>query len=113
MNQDPLRPIERAVRRLADQGMSSSEIAWRFRRSPGHIDRVLRFSRLPRTGEPPLLAAASPLRPVERMVVRARDSGSPLPEIAARMRRSPNFVARIEQLASMKLAAGPGPAPDR
>jgi hypothetical protein len=106
MHQEQLRPLERAVRRLADEGMSSSEIAWRFRRSPGHIDRVLRFSRLPRTGTPPLAAGSSHLRPIERIVVRARDSGSPLPEIAARMRRSPNFVARVEQLATIRLDAG-------
>jgi hypothetical protein len=110
MERHRLRPYERAVLRLADQGMDTPEIAWRFRRSPGHIARVLGFSRLPRTAPTGPAREASPLRPLERTVIRARGNGAELPEIAARMRRSPNFVARVEELASLKLDAGPGRA---
>lgn len=111
MDRDGLRPFERVVLRLADDGMTSADIAWRFRRSPGHIERVLDLSRLPRTGSARPGAEAPVLRPVERTVMRARENGSPLPEIAARMRRTPGFVARVEKMAAYKLQAGaPGPS---
>ncbi len=103
--EESLRPFERAVLRLADEGMSTTEIAWRFRRSPGHIDRVLGFSRLPRRAASPAAGGVegSTLRPVERLVMRARDEGAHRPELAARMRRSPGFIARVEELAALKL----------
>jgi DNA-binding CsgD family transcriptional regulator len=108
MDRDRLRPFERVVQRLTDQGMTSSEIAWRFRRSPGHIERVLDLSRLPRPGRAPARADEPTLRPVERTVMRARENGSQLPEIAARMRRTPSYVARVEEIATYKLQAVAG-----
>ena len=107
MDRTGLRPLERAVLQLTDRGLTSSEIAWRFRRSPGHIDRVLELSRQPRTGREP---AAAGLRPVERTIIRGRRNGAPHAEIAARLRRSPGFVARVEEMANYKLrsAAGQG-----
>lgn len=107
MKRDHLRPFERAVLRLADAGMPTNEIAWRFRRSPGHIERVLNLSRLPRT--PTGTVASKPigtLRPVERCVLRARDNGVDHAEIAARMRRTPGHVGRVERYASYKLDKG-------
>lgn len=97
-----LRPVERAVLRLADQGLSSAEIAWRFRRSPGHIDRMLELSRHPRSA--PSDDEAKPvLRPVERTVLKARRDGTSHAELAARLRRTPEYVARVERFAGFKL----------
>lgn len=104
MKRDDLRPFERRVLHLADQGMTSAEIGWRFRRSPGHIDRVLELSRLPRQPNPTRNTGG--LRPVERRVLRARSNGVDSTEIAARMRRTPGHVRRVEQYASYKLAQG-------
>jgi hypothetical protein len=86
--------------------MSSSEIAWRFRRSPGHIERVLDLTGHPRRVRTSPPAPASALRPLERAVMRGRERGAELPEIAARLRRTPEFVGRIEQLANYKLQKG-------
>ena len=107
MTRENLRPFERTVLRLADNGMSSAEIGWRFRRSPGHIDRVLELSRMPRDHTAPP-ATAGALRPLERCVLRARENGVDPAETAARLRRTPGYVRRVEQYASYKLAQGAG-----
>jgi len=81
--------------------MPTSEIAWRFRRSPRHIQRVLALSEIPRTAT--LTGQRGGLRPVERCVLNAREAGSDYPEIAARLRRTPAYVERVEELANFKL----------
>ncbi len=103
------RPLARTVRRLADAGMPVAEIAWRLRRSPGHVSRVLYWSTLPRSSEgqrrpSPSTGATSALRPLERRVIQARDVGIDRTETAARLRRSPQHIARIETYADAKLA---------
>ena len=103
MTRDHLRPIERVVLRLADAGLTESEIAWRLRRSPGHVQRLRMLTALPRAAEPGASAVVGPLRPVERCVLRAREAGTELPEIAARLRRSPGHVSRVEAYATYKL----------
>jgi hypothetical protein len=43
---DGLRPLERRLLRWRDEGVASSELAPRFRRSAGHLDRVEDLARL-------------------------------------------------------------------
>lgn len=100
-----LRAKERVIRRLADGGMAESEIAWRFRRSPRHIQRTLRLTEVPRT--PREDAGSSATTALERTVLKARDRGVSHAEIGARLRRSPGFVARVEQFAALRVAEGP------
>lgn len=99
-----LRPIERTMLKLAQAGSSHADIAWRLRRSPGHVRRTLALARLPR--EPQLEVGGEPwiLRPIERTVLRARKDGVPEAEVAARLRRSPAFVQRVGAYADYKLA---------
>ena len=99
-----LRPLERAVLRHVDAGRNSAEIAWRFRRTPRFVDQVRELTSMPRTGGPP--STSGGLRPFERCVLRAREDGVDYAEIAARFRRSPGHVARVEQLAGYKLRTG-------
>lgn len=103
------RPIARTVLRLHNDGMPISEIAWRLRRSPGHISRILDWTRLPRPKQTPQHIATSPgsapvLRPLERTVMHARQAGIDRTETAARLRRSPQHIAKIETYADAKLA---------
>lgn len=42
------------------------------------------------------------LRPIERCVLNALEGGSGYPEIAARLRRTPQYVSRIEEFANLK-----------
>lgn len=99
-----LRPVERAVLRHVDAGMPSSEIAWRFRRTPRSIEQIRQLSQIPRRER--TSAVPGRLRAVERCVLKARDAGADHAEIAARLRRSPGFVARVEDLAGYKLRTG-------
>ena len=41
---DPLRPLERRILKWRSAGAAPAEIAPRFRRSPGHIERVERLA---------------------------------------------------------------------
>ncbi len=104
-----LRPLARTVLRLENSGMPIAEIAWRLRRSPGHISRILHWTTLTRPPEDPQQFSASTnstsvLRPLERRVTRAREAGIDRAETAARLRRSPQHIAKIETYADAKLA---------
>lgn len=99
-----LRAKERVIKRLADSGMSETEIAWRFRSSPGHIQRTLRLIELPRESRDS--SGSSGSTALERTVLKARRRGSTHAEIGARLRRSPNFVARVEEFAALRTERG-------
>jgi DNA-binding NarL/FixJ family response regulator len=105
MTEHQLRPIELTVRRLRGEGLSHAEVAWRLRRSPGYVRRVETMSNIERSGAPQD-APPGGLRPLERCVLNALQGGSGYPEVASRLRRSPEFVARIEQLATVRAALG-------
>jgi hypothetical protein len=103
MNRDLiLRPLERRVLRLVDEGVGDIEIARRFRRSPGMIRRIVAMTRLPRAQDAHALRGKG-LRPLERRVLRWRDRDAAYTEIGPRFRRSPAFVERVEVLARYKL----------
>ena len=99
-----LRPIERTVLKLTRGGKTEADIAWRLRRSPGHVRRTLALARIPREAQPEAGR--------ERGISADRADGAPQPrsrvsrkrEIAARLRRSPAFVQRVGVFADYKLA---------
>ena len=101
-----LRAKERVILRLASSGMSESEIAWRFKSSPRHIQRTLRMIELPRT--PRDQRPTSSTTALERTVLKARNRGASHAEIGARLRRSPGFVARVEAFAALRTERGAG-----
>lgn len=97
-----LRPLERRILRLHEQGVEHAEIGRRFRRSADHVRRVIEMTQLPgRTGERP---SRGVLRPLERRVLRWRDAGVGYAEIGAKFRRSPGHIRRVEGLARIKQA---------
>lgn len=103
MTQHHLRPIERTVLKRVDEGMTTADIAWRLRRSPGHVRRIIDLTDLPRDASS-FSSDDGVLRPIERRVLAARRDGIDRSETAARLRRSPEFVTRVEELADYKLA---------
>ena len=101
-----LRPVERLVLRLVEEGVGDVEIARRFRRSPEMIRRITAMARLPRTAGARVVPDDG-LRPLERRLLRWRHYGATYTEIGSRFRRSPVFVARVEALAHYKLEERP------
>ena len=97
-----LRPIERRMLKLADQGATDVEIAWRFRRTPRNVRQVMALTQLRRDDGP--VAPVQALRPIERRVLRWRDDGADFADLAARFRRGPGFLQQVEQMARYKLA---------
>src|SRR5581483_10874192 len=98
-----LRPLERRILRMVDEGMSTDDIARRLRRSPAAVERFITLSRLPGRDAP--AGRAGSLRPLERRVLRWRDRGAGYDDIGARLRHSPDFVERVEALANYKLTS--------
>jgi hypothetical protein len=111
------RPIERRVRRWVDSGADDAEIARRFRRSTQWVARVRMLADLHRAVTEPSARAAPTnhatatdgrLRPLERRLLRWREQGAGYDELSIRFRRSPRFLARVEQYARYKMASGAG-----
>jgi len=93
-----LRPIERRVLQLADEGMPRDEIALRFRRSPEAIDQVMTLATMPRP-EAGHRQTGDILTPIERRVLRWREQGVAYDDLAWRFRASASFSRRVERLA--------------
>lgn len=90
-----LRPLERRVLALRDEGVPISEIARRFDRSPEHIARVIEWTRLPRSGA----AGTRTADAMARRVLRFRASGESHDAIGRRFRKSGRFIRQVEGLA--------------
>jgi hypothetical protein len=99
-----LRPVERRVLHWADAGLDDAEIGRRFGRGERWTAQVRYLATVDRPGsEPP--GDDDPLRPLERRLLRWREQGVGHDELGPRFRRSPAFLARVEEYAHYKLAA--------
>ena len=111
---DHLRPVERRVLRWAEIGIDDAEIARRFGRSERWVAQVRFLADLDRSApldQPDRLArsdtadrSADRLRPLERRLLRLRRAGVRHEDLSGRFRRSPEFLARVEDYARYKLA---------
>ena len=101
VDHESLRPVERCVLRLVADGVDHIEIARRFRRRPGFVDRVIAYAGMPHGVVHP---AEDELRPVERRILKWRATGAAHADIGRRFHRSAGHIRRIEQLATYKLA---------
>lgn len=95
-----LRPVERRILRLIDDGLDDDEIGRRFHRSPEWVARVRGFAQHPRSG---MHLQGDVLRPIERRVLRWRAAGVDYEQLSPRFRRSPRFLRQVESLAHYKL----------
>lgn len=97
-----LRPLERVVVRLNEEGVSSAEIGRRIGKKPGTVERILGWIELKSDRPPRQVPDSSELRPVERVILRLRNDGENYGEIANRLGRSGAQVRRIEGYARLK-----------
>ena len=95
-----LRPVERRILRLTEEGLSDAEIGRRFCRSPEWVARVRVLAHQPRAGAH---FQGDILRPIERRVLRWRASGADYDQLSPRFRRTPRFLRQVETLAQYKL----------
>ena len=100
-----LRPIERVIANGLAEGIPVTEIAASLRKSPGTVERIARMvDFIESTGLERDFSRTTNdrLRPIERRVTQLRSEGVSVGEIAARLRRSGNYVRRVEQFAEFK-----------
>ena len=93
-----LRPIERRMLDLHDQGLVVDDIAARFKRSPESVERILVWTDIPRKGA----IADRTLRPIEQRVLDLRAEGDSHSEIAVKFRKSERYIRQVEGLAHFK-----------
>ena len=98
-----LRPLERVIVRLNEEGVSSVEIGRRIGKKPGTVERILQWidfkTDRPARTRPDNRAS---LRPIERVILRLRKEGENYGEIANRLGRSGAHIRRIEGYARLK-----------
>ena len=100
-----LRPLERRVLRLVDEGVDEQEIGRRFKRGPRFVHQVIALTDVARQADG--RSDTHVLRPLERRVLQWRQEGAGYDELAPRFRRSPEFLERVEALAVYKLGGAP------
>jgi hypothetical protein len=92
---DMLRPVERRILTMRDEGLEVQEIATRFRRSPEFVDRVIDLTLIPRQ--------VRPTRPnptaLERRVLDLRANGEDHETIGRRFKKSARFIRQVEGVA--------------
>lgn len=99
MSAAEMRPIERRVLAMREQGMSDDEIGTRIRKSASRVAQIAEWAQMPR------VEADRPdhlLTPLERRVVTMRAEGRSHDEIADAFRRSPRFIRQVEGLARFR-----------
>lgn len=94
-----LRPVERVILGMRDQGLAVDEIAERLRRSPDQIGRIMAWTEIPRSGP----SVKSHPTPLQRRVLHLRSLGEDHISIGRRFRKSPRFIRQVEGLALYRM----------
>ncbi|HSM02324.1 MAG TPA: hypothetical protein VK960_07810 [Acidimicrobiia bacterium] len=97
---DHLRPVERRVLAMRASGVSVDQIASAFKRSPGHIGRIIEWTSIPRSGPPPNRKP----RALEDRILSLRGKGESHTAIAGRFKKTPGFIKQVEGLAHFRRA---------
>jgi hypothetical protein len=87
--------------RLVEEGVDENEIGRRFKRGPRFVHQVIELAGIDRQADG--RSHTQTLRPLERRVLQWREQGAGFDELAPRFRRSPEFLQRVEALATYKL----------
>ncbi len=94
-----LRPLERRVLGMLDDGVDIDEIGRRIRKSPERVERIIGWTSIPRSN-PPVRRSPSA---VERRVLALLDAGETHEEVGRRFRRSADYIRQVEGFAHYRL----------
>lgn len=100
--ENDLRPIESVILRLRDEGHDSPEIGKRIRKKPGTVDRIVEMIEHKEDVEPSPGDERPGYRPVERVILKLRARGETYGEIGNRLRRSGDYVRRVERMTTYR-----------
>lgn len=81
---------------MRSEGISVDEIATRLRKSPEFIERVIDWTRIPRSGND---RSSGRLSPLESRVLALSAEGEDHETIAKRFKKSSRFIRQVEGLA--------------
>lgn len=95
-----LRPLERRVLAMHDDGLKTEEIGRRIRKSPERVESIIAWTAIPRIRPP---ARRSPTA-IERRVTALLDSGETHAQVGKRFNRSAAYVRQVEGLAHYRQA---------
>ncbi len=94
-----LRPLERRVLHMRQNGVKTEEIARRIRKSPERVEQIVAWTSIPRS-RPPTRRSPSA---VEQRVLALLDSGESHERVGERLHRSSANVRQVEALAHYRL----------
>ncbi|MGH8947196.1 MAG: hypothetical protein ACRDVL_13740, partial [Acidimicrobiia bacterium] len=101
MDTADLRPLERRILEMRDQGLSLEEIGKRFRKSPEFVSRVIGWTQIPRNGTDSRDSAG--FTPLERRVLQLRGEDEDHQTIADRFKKSARFIRQVEGMAHFRM----------
>lgn len=92
---DSLRPMERRVLTMKDEGTPIPDIADRIKKTPEFVERVIEWTEIPRSGR----ERETVLSPLQSRVLTLVAEGEDHETIARRFRKSERFIRQVEGLA--------------
>lgn len=98
-----LRPLERRVLGMRDDGVDIEEIGRRIRKSPQSVERIIEWTSIPRSKPP---ARRSPSA-VEVRVLALLGAGETHEEVGLRFRRGADYIRQVEGFAHYRLGLKP------
>lgn len=93
-----LRPIERRVLDMKEEGVVIDEIAKRIRKSPEFVERLITWTEIPRNGS----STDRHLTPMQSRVLDLRAEGKSHEEIASKFKKGEDYIRQVEGLAHFK-----------
>ena len=99
---DSLRPMERRVLTMREEGTPVEEIAARLKRSPQFIERVVRWTEIPREGR----TRDTLLTPLQSRVLALSSQGEDTATIARKFKRTERFIRQVEGVAHFRKGLG-------
>ena len=94
-----LRPLERRVLDMLDDGVDIDEIGRRIRKSPKRVEQIIEWTTIPRSNP---LVRRSPSA-LENRVLALLDAGETHAEVGRRFRRGAGYIRQVEGFAHYRL----------